>query len=217
MGEAGAKVNAPRTALAQRSPREPNLGPTADNGSSWARTPEAELGCPPFDGGAQSGQMRSVPTADPQKRAARLGRRLGILAFAIPVAGATAIWTAQILHQVFWPESQLSSGDCRSGVLSLDRALRRARDAAAEEAHGERAALDQFRRSLLPEWQTRTGLERACTGDAVALRALSDIDALRYAEEHAVRYEAVALAKQRRRADAIRRELLGHTASPSKD
>lgn len=170
-----------------------------------------------FDDGGEPGQMRSVPTADPRLRAARLGRRLGILAFAIPVAGATAIWTVQILRQVFWPEPSAHTADCRAEVLSLERALRRARHAAAEEAHGERAALDQFRRALFPEWRERSGLEQVCSGDAEALRALSDIDALRYAEEHAVRYEAVALAKQRRRADTIRRELLGHSASPSKD
>lgn len=161
--------------------------------------------------------MRSVPTVDPRSRAARLGRRLGILAFAVPVAGATAIWTSQILKQVFWPEVTSHGGDCRAQVLSLEQALRRARHAAAEEAHGERADLDQFRRSLLPEWQARSGLERTCAGDTLALKALTDIDALRYAEEHAVRYEAVALAKQRRRADVIRRELLGHTAPSSKD
>lgn len=135
----------------------------------------------------------------------------------MPVAGATAIWTAQILRQVFWPEAGTRVGDCRTEVLSLEESLRRARRAAAHEAHGERAALDQFRRALMPEWQARSGLEQACSADTLALRALSDIDALRYAEEHAVRYEAVALAKQRRRADAIRRELVGHTASSSKD
>lgn len=69
----------------------------------------------------------------------------------------------------------------------------------------------------MPEWNARPRLDQDCEGDAIALRALSDIDALRYAEEHAVRYEAGALANQRRRADAIRRELAGHSASPSKD
>ncbi|MGC4088278.1 MAG: hypothetical protein QM756_10330 [Polyangiaceae bacterium] len=160
--------------------------------------------------------MRTVPEPTARSRAARLGRRLGILAFALPVAGATFIWTLQIFQQVFWAE-HTARGDCRSEVLSLERALQRARRAAADEPRGERAALDQFRRALFPEWQTRSGLEQVCQSDRTALQALSDIDALRYAEEHAVRYEAVALAKQRRRADAIRRELLGHSASPSKD
>jgi hypothetical protein len=91
--------------------------------------------------------------------------------------------------------------------LGLDLAIRRARVAAAEEIHGERPALERFRSALGPEWRSREATARACQGDPAAIAALSDLDALRYAEEHAVRYEAVALAKQRRRSDAIRREL----------
>jgi hypothetical protein len=84
----------------------------------------------------------------------------------------------------------------------------RARLAAAEEIHGERAALVQFRTALEPEWKSREAVGQACRGDSTAERALSELDALRYAEEHAVRYEAVALANQRRRADATRLKLL---------
>jgi hypothetical protein len=150
-----------------------------------------------------------MPTSEARARWARAGRRLGILVFAIPVAGATAVWTAQIIHQVFWPEPGDPPADCRSGVLALDRAVRRARTAAADEIGGERSALKRFRDALTPEWQSREGVGRACRRDPLALAALSDLDALRYAEEHAVRYEAVALAKQRRRSDAIRRDLTG--------
>jgi hypothetical protein len=93
--------------------------------------------------------------------------------------------------------------------LGLDLAIRRARGAAAEEITGERPALQRFRDALSPEWQSRGAVSQSCQGDPAAIAALSDLDALRYAEEHAVRYEAVALAKQRRRSDAIRRELTG--------
>lgn len=142
-------------------------------------------------------------------RRARVGRRLGLLIFALPVAGATAIWTAQIIQQVFAGPVGESPRDCRSAVLGLDRAIRRARQAAADEIHGERPALQRFRDALEPEWRSREAVAHRCQGDRAAIAALSDLDALRYAEEHAVRYEAVALAKQRRRSDAIRRELTG--------
>jgi hypothetical protein len=148
-----------------------------------------------------------MATQEARARWARAGRRLGLLVFALPVAGATAILTAQIVQQVFWPAPGAQPNDCRAAVLGLDLAIRRARVAAAEEIHGERPALERFRSALGPEWRSREATARACQGDPAAIAALSDLDALRYAEEHAVRYEAVALAKQRRRSDAIRREL----------
>lgn len=153
--------------------------------------------------------MRDMPTDEAKGRWARIGRRLGLVVFAVPVAGATLIWTIQITRQVFWPDFSRQPGDCHAAVLGLDLAVRRARDAAAHEINGERLALKRFRDGLAPEWQNREGVARACQGDPAALAALSNLDALRYAEEHAVRYEAVALAKQRRRSDAIRRELTG--------
>ena len=148
-----------------------------------------------------------MATQEARARWARAGRRLGLLVFIVPVAGATAIWTAQIIHQVFWPSPGARPNDCRSAVLGLDQAIRRARQAAADEIRGERSALERFRDALGPEWRSRETTAQVCQGDPAAIAALSDLDALRYAEEHAVRYEAVALAKQRRRSDAIRREL----------
>lgn len=153
--------------------------------------------------------MRGMATQEARARWIRTGRRLGLLVFALPVAGATAIWTGQILQQVFGAAPGTVPDDCRRAVLDLDSAIRRARGAAAEEIGGERPALKRFRDALSPEWQSRGAVGRSCQGDPAALTALSDLDALRYAEEHAVRYEAVALAKQRRRSDAIRRELTG--------
>ncbi|HLV68971.1 MAG TPA: hypothetical protein VKY73_24305 [Polyangiaceae bacterium] len=140
---------------------------------------------------------------------ARLGRRLGIVAFAVLVASVTATWSLQILDQVFWTEGPPSDVSCRDGLLELERAITRARTAAAFEARGERAALARFRGALEPEWERRDAVARACREDALGRAALSEIDALRYAEEHAVRYEAGAVAAQRRRAEAILRELRG--------
>lgn len=168
-----------------------------------------------FDGGPGTlanarDRMASSEKSRPQakSRGARMGRRLGVVAFAIPVVGATAIWTSQVLRQVFWPEPGVSPASCNEGVVGLDHAVRRARLEAAGEIHGERAALARFRAALEPEWVSREAVGRSCAGTPAAQRALSELDALRYAEEHAVRYEAVALANQRRRADATRQKIM---------
>ena len=133
----------------------------------------------------------------------RTGRRIGIAIFTLIVTGATATWTIQILFAVFAPPLQAVATDCHDGTRALLVAVRRARLAAASESGDERAALGRFRAALEPEWSTRTSLDSVCRQDAKALAALTEIDALRYAEEHAVRYEAVGLAPQRRRVQAL--------------
>jgi hypothetical protein len=136
-------------------------------------------------------------------RARRNGRRVGIVVFAVIVVGATTIWTAQILFAVFKPKIVAVATECHAGTRELLLAVRRARIAAASESGNERAALGRFRASLEPEWSTRTSLDTVCSSDPKAQAALTEIDALRYAEEHAVRYEAVGLAPQRRRVQAL--------------
>lgn len=149
-------------------------------------------------------------TNDEEQARRRLGRRLGIAVFAILVGGFTVVCSVQILIQVWAP--QPPSGplptSCRAGISELLTALKRAREAAAQEPNGERAALSRFRDALLPEWSKRAALDSLCRDDAPAARALSLLTALRYAEEHAVRYEAVALAEQRRQMEATARSLL---------
>ena len=136
-------------------------------------------------------------------RAVRTGRRIGIAVFGVIVSGATATWTIQILFAVFAPPVQTVAKECHSGTRDLLTAVRRASLAAASESGDERAALGRFRAALEPEWSTRTSLDSVCQSDPEARAALTEIDALRYAEEHAVRYEAVGLAPQRRRAQAL--------------
>ena len=135
--------------------------------------------------------------------AALTGRRIGIGIFGLIVSAATASWTIQILFAVFAPPIIADAKECRGGTRDLLGAVRRARLAAAAETGGERAALGRFRAALEPEWNTRASLDAACSSDPLARAALTEIDALRYAEEHAVRYEAVGLAPQRRRAQAL--------------
>ena len=135
----------------------------------------------------------------------RLGRRIGIAVFALIVGGATAIWTTQILYAVFAPPVFAVAKECRGGSRDLLTAVRRASLAAAAESGDERAAPRIASRAALePEWsrscESRLALPRR---PRKAQAALAEIDALRYAEEHAVRYEAVRLAPQRRRVQAL--------------
>jgi hypothetical protein len=136
-------------------------------------------------------------------QARRTGRRVGIVVFALIITAATATWTIQILFAVFKPPVLAIATECHGGTRQLLLAVRRARMAAASESGDERAALGRFRASLEPEWSTRTSLDSLCRSDPKARVALTEIDALRYAEEHAVRYEAVGLAPQRRRVQAL--------------
>jgi hypothetical protein len=67
--------------------------------------------------------------------------------------------------------------------------------------------MQRFREALLPEWAARGGLEVRCQGDPEATRALGEVDRLRYAEEHALRYEALDVAGRRRAVEAIAQKL----------
>ena len=133
----------------------------------------------------------------------RLGRRIGVVLFAILLSAFTVATSAQVILQVWFPKSAEPVESCRSGIRSLVTAVERARRAAAAENGDERAALARFRAKLAPEWQRLPAVERACESDAEARSALRDVVQLRFAEEHAVRYEAVALARLRRRVKAL--------------
>lgn len=136
----------------------------------------------------------------PLERRRRIGQRAGIAIFAAIFAGATAIWTFQILTTV-WGSAPASPLGCAAGTASLERAVARARAAYASH-HGEeneRLALATYRDALEPEWSSSKGVEAACRGDETGRKRLKDVIALRYAEEHAVRYESLGLAPLRRR------------------
>lgn len=144
---------------------------------------------------------------DPLEPARRTGRRVALVLFGAAVIGITLSWTVQIIRQVWFPPLTEETLACRPGVLALITSLRRARLAADAESGGDRVAVTRFRAALRPEWDRRADLTRSCTGDPAALRALREIDRLRYAEEHATRYEAVDLTRRRRDIAALEREL----------
>jgi len=140
--------------------------------------------------------------------AAARGRKVGSIVYGIAVGAFTAVCAVQIMIQVWGSPSQDStSGGCREGLDRLIGAVRRARQAAGAEPAGERAALARFRTELRPEWTSRPVLAVWCRDDPKALRALRDVDRFRYAEEHAIRYESVDLARHRRRVGEIERRL----------
>lgn len=129
-----------------------------------------------------------------------LGRRAGIAIFTAIFAGATLLWTIQILTTV-WGSAPPSADGCNAGTAKLEKAVERARRAYALQAgdEDERAALSRYRTALEPEWTERKAVEAACEHDETGKKRLKDVVALRYAEEHAVRYESLGLAPLRRR------------------
>ena len=164
--------------------------------------PEVNVG---FDGepgcGHKAPMASSAPkTMTPLQRRRLIGRRVGIGVFSAIFAGATLLWTIQILTTV-WGTAPPSPAGCARGTTDLQLALERARDSYARLAgdEDERAALTRYRNALLPEWEQRKAIEAACRDDAAGKKRLKDVIALRYAEEHAVRYESLGLAPLRRR------------------
>lgn len=130
------------------------------------------------------------------------------MVYAALVTAFTAVCSAQIIVQAWEPAGDRAASGCRDGLKGLITAIRRARDAAAFSAGGERQALSVFRAALEPEWSTRAHLTAQCTEDSAATQALSEVDRLRFAEEHALRYEALDVAGRRHRVEAIEKDLL---------
>ncbi len=148
-----------------------------------------------------------APASDPVERTRLRGRRVGIVAFAAIMTTFTVVCATEILRQVWAPAVIPTGLGCRDGVAGLIHAVGRARHAAAENSGDERAALARFRAALEPQWAIRPALDARCRDDAWATRALRDVDELRYAEEHAVRYETGGLARRRRRVQSLLAEL----------
>jgi hypothetical protein len=141
-----------------------------------------------------------------QDRTSRLGRLAGLIVFGALAAGFTSVCAVQIIQQVWFPNAARSEERCQDGLRELIHALGRAR-ALAGKASGERAALDAFRRGLMPAWSAQSSLAEACRESPDLARAFGEVEGLRYAEEHAVRHEAPDLAARRRRVASLAREL----------
>ncbi len=162
----------------------------------------------PQDEPAPESQDRpsSYPPPAPGERARKLGARLAIALYALVVGGFTAVCAVQILIAVWWPPPGPAAASCRAGLKDLITGVEDARLAAAQ-ATGERAAVQRFRESLGPGWERRQSVGALCSADPAALRTLKLVDRLRFAEEHAVRYDATDVAGLRLRVRQQRQAL----------
>jgi hypothetical protein len=138
----------------------------------------------------------TLPAEDRLASVRQTGRTIGIAVFGSLMAAFTAVCSIQICLQVWSPRVVPLHVGCSAGTLQLIEAIEAARVASADEAE-EHAALAKFRGALSPAWTFRPALNGACAGDTAAVGRLHAVDRLRYAEEHAVRYGAVDLAKRR--------------------
>jgi hypothetical protein len=152
--------------------------------------------------------------ATPIERIRRRGRTLGVAVFSAIVASFTVVCTVQICMQVWAPHVAKQPVACRSGIIALGKALEQARLAAAQQ-DGEQAALARFRAQLDAAWKLEPAVARACASDRQGVEALRELVQLRYAEEHAVRYEAPDLAARRREVNELlpRLKADGHLSS----
>jgi hypothetical protein len=152
------------------------------------------------EGGARPSDDSPGAPASPLERARARGRRIAFALFYAVAAAISLAGAVQIFSQAFRrheaPEAQIRS--CSEGLSRLSSAVARARRAASV-TDGEDAALDDFRKALLPDWDSRDQIEDLCRPSAASMADLDAIEQLRYAEEHAVRREAAELAPLRRR------------------
>jgi hypothetical protein len=130
-------------------------------------------------------------------RAVTLGRNITLALFGILVGASVCVWSIQIIAQGFSPERPPISGECRPSVLDLVEAVNRARQSAAKRPTEQEAIL-AFRAELDAPWKLFPSIKHACSGDPESLIALTQLESLRYAEEHTVRYEARDVALWRR-------------------
>jgi hypothetical protein len=122
--------------------------------------------------------------------------------------------TYRIFQKTLFPEVVATQHSCRSGTQALYEAIAGARLQAAKSTQPERVALRAFRKQLDPIWRQAPAVRVRCQEDRdqEALEAFRMVELLRYAEERAVRYNAIDLTKWRVRAP----ELVGALNGPEK-
>lgn len=141
--------------------------------------------------------LPSGPHASPQRSSARTAGLMGVLVVSVAL---TSLCTIQILRAALWPEVEPTPHTCQSGLAHLYEAIQGARLAASAELGGERAALAMYRSKIETQWRAYPDVFQKCRalGDASASRALRQVELLRYAEERAIRYEALDLSRLRK-------------------
>jgi hypothetical protein len=146
-------------------------------------------------------------TVPANERAQRIGRRLGNIVFALLIGSFTIVCSVQILFQGFSSSNGEVVTDCRDGLKGLVQSLHRAREATNLAPPSERSRIERFRAALLPEWNGRDELKRLCASSPWGKKAYYQVERLRWAEEHAVRYESADLAPSRQHVLSIEQAL----------
>lgn len=151
-------------------------------------------------------------TTPPQGRS--LARRIGLVCVSLVSVYLAGASTYRIFQETLFPEVTATNHTCRSGTRALFEAVEGARALAAKSTQPERVALREFRQQLAPVWSHAPSVRARCQEDRDehALEALRIVELLRYAEERAVRYNAIDLTKWRVRAP----ELVGALNGPEK-
>jgi hypothetical protein len=114
----------------------------------------------------------------------------------------SAVSTYQILNTTLFPDPGTTEYSCREGTKVLYESVALARQKTAALAQPEREALALFREEVAPTWKQAHAISAACTkdNDQQALKTLRSVTLLRYAEERAVRYQAIDLTRWRKQA-----------------
>lgn len=144
---------------------------------------------------------------DPRVSSAeRTGRRVSLGLYLGLVTVFTLICSVEVILQA-WAHPPLPEPvDCRARAQSLIKGLENAK-ARARSGDNEQTSMELFRGGLGPDWELKNSLQQACAKDPLAARLIRELDQLRYAEEHAVRYEARELTRRRQRVSLFEREL----------
>lgn len=129
-----------------------------------------------------------------------------MIAYFVLVVVIITVCTVQISIQAFsrlGGKATDAQVECAEGIQSLVAAIDRARTAVDGSNRRESDAVATYRAALQPEWSRRGAVRRACKGDAERLATLDAVVHMGFAEEHAVRRNAVELAPFRRRASKL--------------
>lgn len=140
------------------------------------------------------------------RRVQKKGRRAIMIAYFVVVVIISTICTIEIVIQAISSQGGRATDahvECVEGVRSLAAAVDRARSKVDGTNRVEADAVAKYRAALEPEWSHRGAVRRACRGDRQRLDALDAVVHLGFAEEHAVRRNAVELAPFRRRASEL--------------
>lgn len=129
-----------------------------------------------------------------------------MIAYFVVVVVIITVCTVEISIQAFsrrGGKATEAQVECVEGIRSLVAAVDRARSRVDGSNRKESDAVSRYRAALEPEWSRRGAVRRACRGDSARLETLDAVVHMGFAEEHAVRRNAMELAPFRRHASEL--------------